>query len=392
MDMSSRATYPLEMSPKAKNNDTSRPEWHPRRPYEALPPLPPDAELETRAVLRSCIGARAALAELKQATEWIPNPRVLVSCLPLLEAQASSEIENIVTTADELFRHLESPADSASPATREALRYREALMEGYRALGERPLGVKVANRICSRIKAAEMSPRDVPGTALANPQTGEVIYTPPSGIDTLQKLLSNWERFIHGSDGLDPLVRMAVGHYQFEAIHPYSDGNGRTGRILNSLFLVERGLLNAPVLYLSRYIIQHKSGYYDGLLAVTREGSWEPWLLYMLDAVAETSRWTLGKVMAVRQLVADTRQFVQAKLPKIYSAELVELLFLSPYSRIQHVVDAGLAQRQAASRHLKQLAETGVLVEQQHGREKLFVNTRLLTLLTSESDDYAPFE
>lgn len=388
--MSSPATYPFDMSQELENDDTLGAEWQPRHPYQALPLLPPAVELETPAVLKRCISARAALAELKQATELIPNPRVLLSCLPLLEAQASSEIENIVTTADEMFRHLEATGESASPATREALRYREALMEGYRALGERPLGVKVANRICSRIKAVEVSPRKVPGTALANPLSGDVIYTPPSGIDTLQKLLSNWECFIHGADDLDPLVRMAVGHYQFEAIHPYSDGNGRTGRIINSLFLVERRLLSTPVLYLSRYIIQNKPEYYTGLLAVTRDGSWEPWILYMLSAVAETSIWTLAKVLAIRQLVMDTRQFVQEKLPKIYAAELVGQLFVSPYCRIQHVVDAGLAQRQAASRYLKQIGETGVLDEQQHGREKLFVNTRLLALLSSESNDYAP--
>jgi cell filamentation protein, protein adenylyltransferase len=379
------------MSKKSKNGDMNFTEWHPDRPYDGLPLLPPAVDLETPSVFRACIAARSALAELKQAVEMIPNAKVLLSCLPLLEAQASSEIENVVTTADELFRHLEAPEAGASSATREALRSREALMEGYRVLGESPLGIKVANRVCSRVKAVEMTPRKVPGTALGNPMSGEIIYTPPNGTARLNQLLSNWERFLHRTDELDPLVRMAVSHYQFEAIHPYADGNGRTGRILNSLFLVERGLIGAPVLYLSHYIIQHKTDYYGYLLGVTRDGDWEPWVLYMLHAVAETSTWTLQKIEAIRELVAATRQFVQLRLPKIYSAELVERLFISPYCRIQHIVDAGIAQRETASRYLKAIAATGALVEQRRGREKLFVNRRLLALLTSEQNDWAPF-
>lgn len=378
------------MSPKRDSDDTSASLWSPTEPYQSLPPLPPETPLETPAVLKACIEARAALAELKQASGLVPDPRVLLTCLPLLEAQASSEIENIVTTADELFRHLESERD-ASLATREALRYREALLEGFRALDERPLGVRVAQRICTRIKAIEMDLRKVPGTAIGNTRTGEVIYTPPTGVDLLRGLLSNWERFLHGRDDLDPLVRMAVAHYQFEAIHPFADGNGRTGRILNSLFLVERGLLGAPVLYLSRFIIKHKSEYYACLLGVTRDGAWESWLLYMLEAVAETSRWTLAKLEAIRALLQATREHVQAALPKVYSAELVECLFERPYCRISNLVDAGIAQRQAGARYLRQLVGVGVLEEQKHGREKLFVNTRLLGVLSTERNDFEGF-
>jgi len=378
------------MSTKPDSDDTSS-SWSPSEPYQALTPLPPETTLETPAVLKVCIDARAALAELKQASELIPDPRVLLTCLPLLEAQASSEIENIVTTADELFRHLEAERD-ASPATREALRYREALLEGFRALDERPLGARVAERICTRIKAIEMSLRKVPGTAIGNTSTGEVIYTPPVGVDLLRELLSNWERFLHDQDDLDPLVRMAVAHYQFEAIHPFADGNGRTGRILNSLFLVERGLLDSPVLYLSRYIIEHKAEYYSRLLGVTRDRAWEPWLLYMLTAVAETSRWTLSKLEAIRALHQATREHVQAGLPKAYSAELVECLFVRPYCRISNLVDAGIAQRQAAARYLQQLVGIGVLEEEKRGREKLFLNTRLLELLSTERNDFEGFE
>lgn len=363
--------------------------WLPDEPYQDLPLLPPGVDLETSPVMRATIEARAALAELKQALKLIPNPRVLVSSLPLLEAQASSEIENIVTTADELFRHLDADA-GANPATREALRYREALLEGYRALSEFPLTFGVAERICTRIKAIEMSPRKLPGTTIANRRTGEVVYTPPVGEALIRDLLSNWERFMHGKEVLDPLVRMAVAHYQFEAIHPFTDGNGRTGRILNSLFLVEQGLLGAPVLYLSRYIIQNKADYYQHLLRVTRSQDWEPWLLYILEAVKETSIWTLGMIEAIRRLIEETREHVRSHLPKIYSAELVDQLFERPYCRIGNLVDAGVAKRETASKYLKEIARIGVLEEQPHGREKIFVNIRFLTLLTTERMAYPP--
>jgi Fic family protein len=227
--------------------------WRPDRPWNDLPRLPPRVELEPKAVLKQCVTARAALAELKQAAELIPNPAMLVNTLPTLEARASSEIENIVTTADKLFQHARAEG-SADPATREALRYRAALLEGVRALGKRPLSTRIAEAICTQIKGAETTVRKVPGTALTR-ASGEAVYTPPEGEALLRELLANWERFLHADDALDPLVRMAVAHYQFEAIHPFTDGNGRTGRVLNSLFLVEQGLLPLPILYLSRYII-----------------------------------------------------------------------------------------------------------------------------------------
>ena len=239
-------------------------------------------------MLKQCVLARAALAELKQAAELIPNPAMLINTLPLLEARASSEIENIVTTADNLFRHLQ--ADSgADSATREALRYRRALLQGVAALKTRPLTTRTAESICTQIKSVEMSVRKVPGTALANDATGKVVYTPPEGEARIRDLLANWERFLHEEETIEPLVRMAVAHYQFEAIHPFTDGNGRTGRVLNSLFLVEQGLLPLPILYLSRYIIANKADYYRLLLGVTRDGAWEPWLLYMLRAVEDRS-------------------------------------------------------------------------------------------------------
>ena len=386
--------------------------WHPEtadRPFNDLPHLPPAVDLETQPVLKQCIAARAALAELKQATELIPNPAMLINTLPLLEAKASSEIENIVTTADRIFRHL-SATGPTDAATKEALRYRHALLEAYGTLSERPVTTRTAEEICSRIRGTDMRIRRVPGTALANDATGEVIYTPPESEARIRDLLTNWERFLHGAEDpntrnvsarepnardhdtgdpppappLDPLVRMAVAHYQFEAIHPFTDGNGRTGRVLNSLFLVEQGLLPLPILYLSRYIIAHKADYYRLLLDVSREAAWEPWLLYLIQGVEETATWTHAKIAAIRTLAEETTERVRTELPKIYSRELVDLLFEQPYLRIANVVDAGIAKRETASKYLKALAAIGVLADEKVGRERLFVNTRLLGILAPE--------
>ena len=366
------------------------PRWRPDRPHNDLPGLPPAVDLETKAVLKQCISARAALGELKQAVELIPNPHMLINTLPLLEAQASSEIENVVTSADELFRHLEA-VGSADSATKEALRYREALLQGARERVRRPLGTRLAESICSRIKGVEMGVRRVPGTALVNTGTGQVIYTPPVGEELLRNLLANWERFLHKETSLDPLVRLAVSHYQFEAIHPFTDGNGRTGRVLNSLLLVEQGLLPLPVLYLSRYIIAHKADYYGLLLDVTRQDTWEPWLLFLLRGIEETAIWTTAKIAAIRTLAVHTTEYVRAALPKIYSRELMDVVFAQPYCRIANLVAAGIAQRQAASRYLKALVEIRVLQERAIGRDKLFRHPKLMDLLTTDSNELEPY-
>ncbi|HEV3020538.1 MAG TPA: Fic family protein [Burkholderiaceae bacterium] len=373
------------MAQKATFGDTTpAAAWRPERPYNDLPGLPPALDLEPRAVLKQCVGARAALAELKQAAELIPNPAMLINTLPVLEARASSEIENIVTTADKLFRYLRDDS-GADPATREALRYRRALVEGVKALKSRPLTTRTAELICTQIKGFQMTVRKVPGTALENDATGEIVYTPPEGEARLRDLLANWEHFLHDQSAIDPLVRMAAAHYQFEAIHPFTDGNGRTGRVLNSLFLVEQGLLPLPILYLSRYIIANKADYYRLLLAVTRDGAWEPWVLYMLRAVEDTATWTTRKIGAIRKLASDTAEQVRNKLPKIYSRELVDVLFEQPYCRIANLVDARIAGRQAASRYLKALVSIDVLREQTFGREKLFVHPKLMNLLARDS-------
>lgn len=364
--------------------------WHPELAFNDLPPLPPAAEVETHAVLKQCIAARAALAELKQAAALIPNPAVLINTLPLLEAQASSEIENIVTTTDRLFQyqHGGEPTDAA---TREALRYSAALMEGFESLKNLPLTTRTAEQVCSRIKGTDMRVRQTGGTALANEQTGMVIYTPPVGEDVLRSKLANWERYMHEARDIDPLIRMAVGHYQFEAIHPFADGNGRTGRVLNSLFLIQEGLLGLPILYLSRYIIANKFDYYRLLLDVTREQAWQPWLLYMLRGIEETAQWTIAKIAAMHELSTLTIAHIRRAAPKSYSRELVELIFELPYCRIQNLVDHGLAGRQAAARHLRQLVEIGVLQELPVGREKLFIHPKLMQLLTRDDNTVTPY-
>ncbi|MGC1272556.1 MAG: Fic family protein [Planctomycetaceae bacterium] len=356
--------------------------WRADQPYNDLPLLPPKIDLESKAILKRCISARAAVAELKRAAELIPNQSMLIGTLPLLEAQASSEIEQIVTTTDRLFRFRDEEED-ADPATKEALRYSHALLSGFRALASRPLNTRTAEEVCSQIKGAEMRVRRVPGTALAK-SSGEVVYTPPVGEDVLRSLLANWERFLHEERDLDPLIRMAVGHYQFEAIHPFTDGNGRTGRVLNSLFLIQEGLLKLPILYLSRYIIRHRSDYYRLLRDVTSDDAWEPWVLYILAGVEETADWTTAKIDAIQKLSNETAEFVRTTLPKLYRRELIDLIFELPYCRIQNVVEAGIAERRAASRYLRQLAEAGVLEEIAAGREKLFLHTKLLALLTQE--------
>lgn len=364
--------------------------WKSDQPHNSLPPLPPACDMETRAILKQCITARAAVAELKQAAELIPNQALLINSLPLLEARASSEIENIVTTTDKLFRHLGNE-NQADPATKEALRYSRALFEGYQALNRHPLNTRTAEEICTQIKGVQMNVRRTPGTALGSDKTDAVIYTPPEGEALLRNLLANWERFMHETIEIDPLIRMAVGHYQFEAIHPFTDGNGRTGRILNSLFLIQENLLTLPILYLSRYIIQHKADYYRLLQGVTRDQDWEAWILYILKGVEETALWTGAKIAAMRALFEHTSAFVRVALPKIYSHELASLIFELPYCRISSLTEAGIAKRQTASQYLKQLVEIGVLVEVPVSKEKLFIHPKLMQLLTQDINAFQPY-
>lgn len=360
--------------------------WQPDQAWNDLPELPPTAELDTKAVLRQCVESRAALGELKQAAMLITNQAMLINILPLLEARDSSEIENIVTTTDSLFQYADNPSEQMDPATREALGYRTALNNGFKSLADRPLNTTTALEICSTITSTNMEVRKTPGIKLQNQASGEIVYTPPEGESVIRDLLANWERFMHSEIELDPLIRMTVGHYQFKAIHPFADGNGRTGRILNSLYMIEQELLTLPILYLSRYLIANKENYYRLLQAVTKDSAWEGWIIYMLKGVEETSRWTVAKIKAMRELEDHTKDYIKSRLPKIYTFELVQTIFTQPYCRIANLVEKDIAKRQTASEYLKKLTEIGVLEERRVGKEKLFIHSKLLTLLRKEDN------
>ncbi|HGI8269772.1 Fic family protein [Neisseria meningitidis] len=367
--------------------------WKPNIPYNDLPPLPPKQDIESKTILKRCITARASLARLKQAAELIPNQAMLINTLPVMEARASSEIENIVTTTDKLFQSLQMDTERQDPATKEALQYRTALFSGYESLASRPLCTQTAIMVCNAIKHPyEMAIRKTGGTALKGGNSGNVVYTPPEGEETIRGKLANWERFIHESGDLDPLIIMAAAHYQFEAIHPFTDGNGRTGRILNSLLLIEKGLLDLPILYLSRYIIENRADYYRLLLGVTERQDWESWIIYILDGVADTADWTVSKIDAIRRLFEQTRQHIRTHAQGIYTHELVNLLFEQPYTRIANLEAAGIAKRQTASKYLKELSDIGVLQEIVIGRDKLFIHPRLMELLRGEGNSFTSFQ
>ena len=356
---------------------------NPRLPYNELPTLPPKQELETVRVLKQCIRSRTQLAELEQAANFLPNKSLLINVLPLLEAQASSEIENIVTTTDRLFR---SSLLNQSPdaATKEALNYRAALYQGYQSLADRPICTATAERVCSVIKSRSMTIRKEAGTALGSTISGDTIYTPPVGESVIREKLANWENFINQTTELDPLVVMAVAHYQFEAIHPFSDGNGRAGRVLNLLYLVQAGILSSPILYHSRGIIRRKDDYYDLLCTVTFDQDWEAWTLFILEVLEESAEWTNQKIRSIREYREEVKRDLKIKVPKIYSNELLDVLFEQPYCQIADLVSAGIAKRQSASVYLKKLVEIGLLTEERVGRSALFIHENYRNLLLSE--------
>jgi len=356
--------------------------FDPTQPYDGLPLLPPKADVESKAVLRQALRATRALAELKGAGGLIPDQAILINAIPLQEARASSEIENIVTTQDELFRAASDETAVTDPQTKEVLRYRTALRQGYEALTREKLSLKMVLQVCRTLRDEPVDFRGPEDRVyIGNRAAGHVTYTPPRGGKGLQAKLRNLEAYLLGADGPDPLIRMAVGHYQFEAIHPFTDGNGRTGRILNILYLLHAGLLEIPVLYLSRFIIRQKSDYYRALRAVTEDGAWEPWVLYMLRGVEETSVWTVGRIRAIRDLMDATIERCRTEVPKVYSKELIELIFRSPYCKIAFAVHARIAERKTASVYLQELERIGVLKGDKRGREMIYRHPALLKVL-----------
>ncbi len=355
-------------------------------PYNNLPVLPPVEDVETKIILKKAIAANKALAELRGWSFTQANPFLLLQSITLQEAKASSEIENVVTTNDELYQALSAPDTiNISASAKEVMHYKEALWKGYSLINkDYPITINMFIDLFRIVKRRSDGIRKLPGTCLKN-SFNEVVYTPPDNENDIMRLLSNLEAYINSDDDeVDLLIKLAIIHYQFECIHPFPDGNGRVGRIINVLYLVEKGLLNFPILYLSKYIIENKTAYYKALKGVTEKRCWEDWIMYMLDAIENTSTNTLNLIKAIYVAQDNTREYIKSKLPKIYSKELVELLFEQPYCKIDFLVTRGIAKNQTASKYLKQLCEIGVLQETIRGREKYFINVKLWEILTHQ--------
>jgi Fic family protein len=355
--------------------------FDPQKPYDALPLLPPDsAKTDTVAVLRQENKTVSALAELKGLANIIPNQSILINAIVLQEAKDSSEIENIITTKDELYKAVSSTTGKYDPAIKEVMFYREALYEGFKRIRER--NVLSMNDIISLqqiLVRNNAGIRKLPGTALANDKTGEIIYTPPQSEEAINALTANLVAYFNDDEA--SLIKMAVLHYQFESIHPFYDGNGRTGRIVNILYLLLKQYLDIPILYLSSYIIKNKALYYKLLLDVTKDGKWEDWIIYILKGVEETSRKTIVKIRQIKDLLDKTIERVKERIPKIYSKELVETLFVNPYCKIEFITSSVGVERKAASRYLRQLVDIGILKEYKVGKENIFINTDLFEIL-----------
>lgn len=354
-----------------------------QKPYNSLPVLPPKIELETKTILKATISANRALAKLDGSIKQLPNPSVLIDTIGLQEAKASSEIENIITTHDELYQSAVADRKIEDPATKEVLFYKEALWYGHEQVKKK--GLITSNlfiKIVQLLKQNQAGIRTLPGTQIKNDRTHEIVYTPPEGETIIRDKLRDLEQFINiADDGLDPLIKMALIHYQFEAIHPFADGNGRTGRIVNIIYLIQQGLLSLPVIYLSRYIIEHKAEYYNKLREVTEKEAWHEWILYMIRAIEETSTHTLSKIESISGAMAVAGKSIEKQLPKIYSKDLVEVLFQRPYCKRQFLEDIGIAKLKTAGAYLAELEKIGILKSVQVGKEKLYLNHQLLSIL-----------
>ncbi len=349
-----------------------------------LPPLLPlSVDLETKPVLKKLATAHRALAELKGAAGLVPNEAILINTLSLQEAKDSSAIENIITTHDDLYRSDDMAGRFASVAAKEVYSYARAMREGFQTV--RATGLITLNDILAMQETLERNQagfRKLPGTALKNDRTGEVVFIPPQSYAEIVPLMDNLERFINSDESeLDPLLKMAVIHHQFETIHPFYDGNGRTGRILNILYLVKERLLGTPILYLSRYINQHKGDYYRLLQSVRTNGAWEAWLIFMLIGVEQTAAQTIGLVHQIRDLMLDYKLRIRGELPRIYSQDLLNNIFSHPYSKISFVSrDLGVS-RITATRYLDELTRIGLMGKLKIGRESYYLNLGLLDLL-----------
>jgi Fic family protein len=353
-------------------------------PYNDLPLLPPKADIETKNILRKTISAGRALAQLNGTLQNLPNPTLFLDTIYLQEAKASSEVENIITTNDELYKSLVADRKIENPATKEVLSYKEALWLGLEELTTKPfITTNLCIKIVQCIKQNTASIRVTPGTTLSTPQ-GEVIYTPPTSETVIREKLANLEKFINEEKRIDPLIKMALMHYQFEAIHPFADGNGRTGRILLLLYLKLSGLLDIPAIYLSEYIIKNKTAYYQNLRAVTEKDDWEAYILYMLDMIEETSASGLERMNKITTTMDKTAEEIKKKLPKVYSKDLIEILFRLPYTKRQHLINENIGNPKTVGNYLIALEENGFLKSVKVGKEKLYLNPRLLKILENK--------
>jgi len=354
------------------------------QPYNKLPLLPPKINL-TNTLFKKTIDANKALAELKGLAGLIPNQAIILNSLILREAKDSSEIENIVTTQDALYKAFSTDNEPLDPNVKEVLNYREALWVGFEIVKKKRLiTIREIIKIQELLIGNNAGIRQQPGTALKNAKTGEVIYTPPFGKDVIEEKLKNLEQYMNTEDEVDPLIKMAIIHYQFESIHPFYDGNGRTGRIINVLYLILNELLDLPILYLSSYIINHKKQYYEGLEMVRTKNDWEGWIFYMLDSIEQTSKSTINLIKSIKELIDKEIENVKEKCPKIYSKELVESLFNQPYCRISTLETSLNITRFTASKYLKELENIGLLKGEKMGRDMLYINNPLFALLKKQ--------
>ena len=353
------------------------------KPYNDLPILPPIVDLESKSVLNQAIKANKELARLQGFCSLLPNESILLNSIILKEATASSEIENIITTQDRLYQALVTTQKSIDPSTKEVLSYRSAVWIGFNEIKKNNIiTINTIKQIQLELEGNSAGIRTLPGTNLVNDVTGEIIYTPPDNIDAINRLLCNLETYINSSNGIDDLIKMAVIHYQFESIHPFYDGNGRTGRIINVLYLILKGLINYPVIYLSSYIIKNKNAYYSLLQRVRTNNDWESWIIFILKAIESTSIETYELIDSIVNLMNDTIELCKKNLSKsTYSKELIELLFIQPYTKIDFLVKANIAERRTASKYLKELEDIGILKSFKIWKETIFVNQRLYELL-----------
>ena len=360
--------------------------FHKDSPFNSLPDLPPAVDLETPEIFRLTIKANKLLAELKGFCQTLPNPNLLLNTIVLQESKESNAIENIVTTQDELYKaSLNITERITNSAAKEVIQYREAMYWGLEQTQKSGLiTTNLLVGIMQKLRATGDNIRKNTGTKLANPTTNAIVYTPPEGENLIREKLAELEKFINDDtyNDLDPLIKMALIHYQFEAIHPFSDGNGRTGRILNVLYLINKNLLGLPILYLSRYIIQNKPDYYRLLREVTENKNWVGWVNFVLQGVGETAEITLKKVNAILELKENSLPIIKEALKTSYSKELVDLLFSYPYIKIKVLEEHGIAKRQTAASYLKKLADAGILSPMPVWKETYYINKKLMKILS----------